>query len=187
MQVLDNLLMDIGFLIFLIVSYFILAFAISNTFSAIVHINFLSFHGIKLLTDGLLSSLWQVIEILYFALSFLSLSAFGFTYIDLFYSIGLLNLLMEMFLSSLVGILATLIFMLPFLSLSAIGLTYSEIFYLIGYQLNLMDLIVVIIAFFGITFALGMSAYEDTVPLIMNTLLIGSGMIVSYLKHLTSI
>ena len=75
-----------------------------------------------------------------------------------------------------------LILIAPFLLLTVIGLTYSEIFYLIGYQLNIIDIILVIITFFGVIFSLGFSAYNDAVPLIVNTLLITVGMTISYFK-----
>ena len=194
MEILYSLLTDMIFVLLLIVSYFILAFTISTTLGEILTINFLSFYGLKLLSEIYFTPLCTLLIGLVMISPLFSLAIISSVYSEFFYHIGFQLksieiygtklLLNETFDSFVFKPFFGLILTAPFLLLTVIGLTYSEILYLIGYQLNIIDVALVVVTFFGIMFSLGFFAHDDAVPLIMNTLLITLGMIISYFKHL---
>ena len=192
MEILYSILTDLIFVLLLIASYFILTFTISNTLGEILNINFLSFYELELLSEIYFTPLCTLLIGLVVISPLFSLAVISSVYSEFFYHIGfqlksietygVKLLLNETFDSFVFKPLFGLILIAPFLLLTVIGLTYSEIFYLIGYQLNIIDIILVIITFFGVIFSLGFSAYNDAVPLIVNTLLITVGMTISYFK-----
>ena len=192
MEILYSILTDLIFVLLLIASYFILTFTISNTLGEILNINFLSFYGLELLSEIYFTPLCTLLIGLVVISPLFSLALISSVYSESFYHIGfqlksietygVKLLLNETFDSFVFKPLFGLILIAPFLLLTVIGLTYSEIFYLIGYQLNIIDIILVVITFFGVIFSLGFSSYNDAVPLIVNTLLITVGMTISYFK-----